>query len=167
VVVYELSADAKQGAVRGLGMSGQLWDTKLPAMYTSRALEASLRAALKPSLFIERYREHVPPPSRLRVRWILIQCWWNDHVVAAAKVLRYGIWGGYRRSSMKLREFIERLAKLEKLQRASALEVVIPIGRPGSVGGTPCVGIKTFGKGLDWDSGKFQLWPEVTLTDAL
>lgn len=40
----------------------------------------------------------------------------------------------------------------------------IPIVNQGSIGGTPCVPVKSIGIGFDWDDRKIFLWPEHTLT---
>lgn len=38
-------------------------------------------------------------------------------------------------------------------------EVVVVVSEKGTVGGSPRVAIKSAGFGIDWDSGKFMLYP--------
>lgn len=71
---------------------------------------------------------------------------------------------------MKLSEFIERASRhLNPNRPYNDPELVIQYKPPFStVGGTPCVPVKAYMNGFDWDAGKFILVPEekLTLADA-
>ncbi|PLC06384.1 hypothetical protein CY658_04945 [Variovorax sp. RO1] len=43
-------------------------------------------------------------------------------------------------------------------------EAKIVVCRPGTVGGTPAVSLKSAGFGIDWDNGTFQIYPAEQLT---
>ena len=49
--------------------------------------------------------------------------------------------------------------------RNKDLEVVIRVKRDFAIGGTPCVDVVSAQGGIDWDSGKFMLYPKTDLTD--
>lgn len=62
----------------------------------------------------------------------------------------------------ELKEKIDRIILTSN--NASRMRVVIPIKTPGSVGGTPCVDIKSAITGFDWDDGKLMLYPVEDLS---
>lgn len=45
------------------------------------------------------------------------------------------------------------------------LEVCIPNNKPGFSGGTPCTYVLNASKGIDWDSDKFIIYPEVRMSE--
>jgi len=64
-------------------------------------------------------------------------------------------------------EFIEALRVMQQYgeeDRRRPLEMKIAIFRPGSLGGTPCVGVETVAGGFDWDAGKLMIYPSEPLT---
>lgn len=68
-----------------------------------------------------------------------------------------------------LYEIVERhMIKCEQTHTdPTSIEIVIPIKSVRSIGGTPCVDIKSIVKGFDWDNNKLMLYPEkdLSLTD--
>jgi HAMP domain-containing protein len=62
----------------------------------------------------------------------------------------------------ELKEKLDRIILTSN--EASRLRVVIPIKTTGSVGGTPCVDIKSAIAGFDWDDGKLMLYPVEDLS---
>ena len=71
---------------------------------------------------------------------------------------------------MKLAEFIEQASRyIDPDHRIDDYELVVKYKPPFStVGGSPCVAVKSFSAGFDWDMGKFMLITEqpLTLADA-
>ena len=68
---------------------------------------------------------------------------------------------------MKLSEFIEKASRYLRSDPDYDFELVIKYKPPfNTVGGTPCVSVKSFQPGFDWNAGKFILVPEQTLTLA-
>ncbi len=43
------------------------------------------------------------------------------------------------------------------------ITVSIVVKTAGSIGGTPCVGVKSMQTGFDWDNGKLMIYPEKDL----
>ena len=56
---------------------------------------------------------------------------------------------------LQLKEIIDRIIDRKEDYELEQLRVVIPIKSVGSVGGTPCVDIKSVMAGFDWDNGKW------------
>lgn len=54
--------------------------------------------------------------------------------------------------------------RLPVVGRPHEAKVVIPVLRPNTPGGTPCVGIKSVDIGFDWDNNKLFLVPEHQIT---
>lgn len=70
---------------------------------------------------------------------------------------------------MKLKELRERIELQYRLigeARADELEVVVVVTRDFSVGPTPGVTLGAAGKGIDWNHGKFQLFPVKPLKEV-
>ena len=65
---------------------------------------------------------------------------------------------------MTLKELKERIAHLG--ERYDDLEVCIPNNKGGMMGGTPVTSVKGANKGIDWDGGKFIIWPETKLIES-
>jgi len=66
---------------------------------------------------------------------------------------------------MNLEAFNDLLRRHTQYQRdAEAWNVAVVIESPGSVGGTPRVGIKSLQAGFDWDARTILLFPEAPLT---
>lgn len=49
-------------------------------------------------------------------------------------------------------------------ERYHYLEVCIP-NEKGGMGGTPVTKVKSVNKGIDWDNGKFFIFPEVKMIE--
>ena len=65
---------------------------------------------------------------------------------------------------MKVKDLKECLSHLK--DRNDNLEVVIPIEKKGVLLGVrPHVKVKVVGRGIDWDSSLFIIWPESTLVE--
>mgnify|MGYP003450602527 FL=1 len=58
----------------------------------------------------------------------------------------------------------ELIALLQRPGVTADMNVMIRVYRPGSIGGQPVTGIKQAHAGIDWDKGKFILYPEAELT---
>lgn len=66
---------------------------------------------------------------------------------------------------MLLTDFIARVERINKLNnRRDDARIMIQDYRPGSLGGTPCVGIDSIHSGFDWDAGKVIITPEQKVT---
>lgn len=71
---------------------------------------------------------------------------------------------------MKVRDLLARINREVELRpgregKILDAEVTIIVSRPGAVGPTPCVFVRAAGMGIDWDHGRFQLWPEKVLKE--
>lgn len=64
---------------------------------------------------------------------------------------------------MTLKELKERISHLD--ERYDELEVCIPNNKKGMYGGMPVTNVKNVGKGFDWNSGKFIIWPETEMVE--
>ena len=64
----------------------------------------------------------------------------------------------------ELKEKIDRIISTKQDYELDRMRVVIPIKTIGSVGGTPCVDIKSVMAGFDWDDGKLMLYPVEELS---
>lgn len=65
---------------------------------------------------------------------------------------------------LQLKEIIDRIIDRKEDYELEQLRVVIPIKSVRSVGGTPCVDIKSVMAGFDWDNGKLMIYPEQDLS---
>lgn len=65
---------------------------------------------------------------------------------------------------MKVEEAIELLTGVIARQPNRDWNVVVKVFNPGTVGGTPCVGVNRLHIGFDWDNGKVMLETDVPLT---
>lgn len=65
---------------------------------------------------------------------------------------------------MKVEEVIEQLSEVTSRQPNREWNVVVKVFNPGTVGGTPCVGVNRLDIGFDWDNGKVMLETDVPLT---
>jgi hypothetical protein len=65
---------------------------------------------------------------------------------------------------LELKEKIDALMVLDP-QRYSRLRVCIPNNKSGMMGGLPVTEVKGVGSGIDWDSGKFFIWPEKEMIE--
>ena len=65
---------------------------------------------------------------------------------------------------MTLKELRERI-ELYSDERYDNLEVCIPNNKGGMMGGTPVTSVKFANKGIDWDGGKFIIWPEKEMIE--
>ena len=63
---------------------------------------------------------------------------------------------------MTLRELKERIANID--ERYDDLEVCIPNNK-GGMGGMSVTYVKGANRGIDWDGGKFIIWPEVEMKE--
>jgi len=61
----------------------------------------------------------------------------------------------------ELKELIDR--QINHLGNGEDIRVGIVVKTVGSTGGTPLVNIKTVQAGIDWDKGKFMIFPEKDL----
>lgn len=64
----------------------------------------------------------------------------------------------------ELKEKLDRIISTKRDYELDRMRVVIPIKTTGSVGGTPCVDIKSVIAGFDWDDGKLMLYPVEDLS---
>jgi hypothetical protein len=62
----------------------------------------------------------------------------------------------------ELKTIVDRTLGLSR--GAGDLDVTVRIYRPGSVGAAPCVAVKQAGQGIDWESGRFELFVDEFLT---
>ena len=65
---------------------------------------------------------------------------------------------------MTLKELRERI-EVYSNERYDDLEVCIPNNKGGMMGGTPVTSVKGANKGIDWDGGKFFIWPETEMVE--
>ena len=65
---------------------------------------------------------------------------------------------------MQLEEALEQLQQAAEQSKGRHLNICIPVFRPGSIGGTPCVMVQGVRLGFDWDHGKVMLITEEQLT---
>ncbi|NLH44749.1 MAG: hypothetical protein GX451_01170 [Acholeplasmataceae bacterium] len=65
---------------------------------------------------------------------------------------------------MKLQELKERVDQALQSERNKNLEVCIPNNK-GGMGGISATGVKYAGQGIDWDGGKFFVWPEKEMQE--
>lgn len=63
---------------------------------------------------------------------------------------------------MTLKELKERVSRLD--ERFDDLEVCIPNNK-GGYGGLSVTKVKGAHRGIDWDNGKFFIWPEVEMIE--
>lgn len=63
---------------------------------------------------------------------------------------------------MNAAELAERIMR-EPTHRLDA-EVKVVVCRPGSIGGTPAVSVRSAGIGIDWDARSFLIYPADQLT---
>lgn len=66
----------------------------------------------------------------------------------------------------ELKKAIERAEQFSSRARNDDPDVVVVVERPGTIGGMPCVQIRFAGMGIDWDSGKFQLFTETPVSEV-
>lgn len=64
---------------------------------------------------------------------------------------------------MTVKELKERLSHLD--DRYDDLEVCIPNNK-GGMGGLSVTKVKGANRGIDWDSGKFIIWPETEMVES-
>lgn len=64
---------------------------------------------------------------------------------------------------MKLNDLCKSI-EIMKSNGLGDMPVVIQVHQPGGIGGTPCVHVKGFHAGFDWDNGKLIIYPEDQLT---
>lgn len=65
---------------------------------------------------------------------------------------------------MQLNDLLQAFERMKTENSRRPMKVVIPVVRPGTLGGTPCVEVKQVAAGFDWDAGKVMLYPEHELT---
>ena len=63
---------------------------------------------------------------------------------------------------MTLRELKERIAHID--ERYDDIEVCIPNNKR-SMGGISVTAVRAAGRGIDWNSGKFIIWPETEMIE--
>ncbi|WP_137887559.1 hypothetical protein [Pseudomonas sp. 2FE] len=65
---------------------------------------------------------------------------------------------------MDLTLVMQTLQRFETEHSRRPMKLVIPILKPGMIGGTPCVEVKYINPGFDWDQGKLMLVADQPLT---
>jgi len=65
---------------------------------------------------------------------------------------------------MKLKELKERVDWAVE-NSGKDLDVCIPNNKGGMMGGTPVTSVKQAAQGIDWDGGRFIIWPETKLIE--
>ncbi len=65
---------------------------------------------------------------------------------------------------MRLSQAIQQLQQAAEQGKGRHLALCIPVFRPGSLGGTPCVEVKSIELGFDWNSSKVMLHTDEALT---
>lgn len=66
---------------------------------------------------------------------------------------------------MTLKELKERVDfAIQNARYPDQIEVCIPNNKP-SMGGMSVTGVKSAGKGIDWDKSKFIIWPETEMIE--
>jgi hypothetical protein len=66
---------------------------------------------------------------------------------------------------MTLRELKERVDWAVE-NSGKDLDVCIPNNKGGMMGGTSVTSVRQAAQGIDWDSGKFIIWPETNLIES-
>jgi hypothetical protein len=67
---------------------------------------------------------------------------------------------------MKLKELKQIIDNCcNRSERYQDLEVCIPNHKQGGMGGASTTKVKSASKGIDWDSGKFFIFPEVKMVE--
>lgn len=62
---------------------------------------------------------------------------------------------------MKLGQLVEHAQNQMRINpRTAESTVCVRVDRPGTIGGSPVVDINHAGEGIDWDAGKYILYPE-------
>src|SRR5699024_5603493 len=68
---------------------------------------------------------------------------------------------------MRVKDVIQQLQRLcdRSGWRGETLELMVPVQRPGAIGRSPAVGVKSIDQGVDWDKGRIFVQPATPLAE--